>query len=80
MKIGDLVWFQNPSYTNPYGGKKDKVLVLIESITHVGAFDKQIEYHFIIVESGKKRWAKKEDLKPLEPTESNDKTKVVETQ
>jgi len=64
MKIGDLAWFKNPSYTNPYGGKKDKVLVIIEKKKVIEGF---VRWHFMIVESGKRRWSKREYLEPIDP-------------
>jgi hypothetical protein len=63
MKVGDLAWFKNPSYTNPYGGKRDKVLVLIEEIKVVEGF---VRYYFIIVETGKKLWTKEPYLERLD--------------
>ena len=63
MKVGDLAWFKNPSYTNPYGGKRDKVLVLIEEIKVVEGF---VRYYFIIVETGKKLWTKEPYLETLD--------------
>jgi hypothetical protein len=63
MKVGDLAWFKNPSYTNPYGGKRDKVLVLIEEIKVIEGF---VRYYFIIVETGKKLWTKEPYLERLD--------------
>ena len=58
-----MAWFKNPSYTNPYGGKRDKVLVLIEEIKVVEGF---VRYYFIIVETGKKLWTKEPYLETLD--------------
>ena len=61
FKIGDIVWFQDPSYRNPYGKQDPPKLAIIHQVSLYG--DERYGYHFTIIETGNKQWAWETDLK-----------------
>ena len=63
MKVGELVWFIDPSSINPYGGKRDKELAIIRRINPDGT---SIKYYLTMVKTGYRRWTLPEYLKPVE--------------
>tara|TARA_R110000824_G_C15186638_1_gene674336 strand:+ start:450 stop:662 length:213 start_codon:yes stop_codon:yes gene_type:complete len=66
-KVGDLVWFFDPSYINPYGGKREKQLAIIEEIKAQG---ERTKYRLTLVKPNPIpwRWAIAEYLENVETT------------
>jgi len=63
MKVGDLVWFYDPSYINSYGGKHPRELAIIRRINPDGV---SIKYYLTMVKTGYRRWTLPEYLELVE--------------